>query len=130
MKVDGVREHQAQFQRIANNNGGTRSSGTPGYDVSVDYAARIFRNAGYEVTIQEFMFLYSQDEASLVQESPDQIDYGPDVNANSFEPIVETEPATGPIVPVDVVIPPTPAPSSSSGCEASDFAGFPAGGIA
>ena len=31
---------------------------------------------------------------------------------------------------VDVVIPPTPAPSSTSGCEASDFAGFPAGNVA
>src|SRR5262245_50726369 len=28
----GIREHQAAFQAIAGANGGTRSSGTPGYD--------------------------------------------------------------------------------------------------
>jgi aminopeptidase Y len=51
------------------------------------------------------------------------------VIANSFTPFVGGE-ATGVIVPVDVVIPPTPEPSSTSGCESEDFAGFPAGGIA
>ena len=33
----GVREHQAAFQAIANANGGTRVSGSPGYDLSADY---------------------------------------------------------------------------------------------
>ena len=31
---------------------------------------------------------------------------------------------------VDLVLPPTPAPSSTSACEPGDFAGFPAGAIA
>jgi len=34
------------------------------------------------------------------------------------------------IFAVDATIPPTPSPSSTSGCEASDFAGFPVGRIA
>jgi aminopeptidase Y len=38
--------------------------------------------------------------------------------------------AQGTLLPVDLVLPPTPAPSSTSGCEASDFAGFVAGSIA
>ena len=37
---------------------------------------------------------------------------------------------TGNIVPVDVTIPPAPTPGSTSGCEASDFASFPAGSVA
>ena len=42
--VDGVRAHQAALQAIADANGGTRVSGTPGYDDSADYvAARCFR---------------------------------------------------------------------------------------
>ncbi len=35
--LDGVREHQATFQAIADANNGIRTSGTPGYDASVDY---------------------------------------------------------------------------------------------
>src|SRR6266516_816574 len=34
------------------------------------------------------------------------------------------------VTAVDVIIPPTPTPSSTSGCETSDFAGFPAGNVA
>jgi hypothetical protein len=39
--LEGVREHQAALQAIADANGGTRVSGTPGYDQSVDYV--VFR---------------------------------------------------------------------------------------
>ena len=34
--VNGVRSHLEAFQRIADNNGGTRASGTPGFDRSVE----------------------------------------------------------------------------------------------
>ena len=54
--VEGVREHQAALQAIADANGSTRVSGSPGYDLSVDYAADVLRDAGYAVTIQEFEF--------------------------------------------------------------------------
>src|SRR5688572_3899350 len=35
--LEGVREHQAAFQAIADANGGTRADQTPGYAASVDY---------------------------------------------------------------------------------------------
>ena len=35
--LEGVREHQAALQAIADANGGTRAAATPGYDASVDY---------------------------------------------------------------------------------------------
>ena len=35
--LDGVLAHEQAFQDIADDNGGTRASGTPGYDASVDY---------------------------------------------------------------------------------------------
>jgi hypothetical protein len=35
--VEGVRQHQAAFQAIADANGGTRAAGTSGYDASVAY---------------------------------------------------------------------------------------------
>ena len=37
---------------------------------------------------------------------------------------------TAKVTPVDLVLPPSPEPSSTSGCEAADFAGFPAGNVA
>ena len=54
--VNGILQHERAFQRIANNNGGTRASGTPGYKASVDYVVGRLERAGYEVTIQEFTF--------------------------------------------------------------------------
>ncbi|MBN4659350.1 hypothetical protein H4F44_26575, partial [Escherichia coli] len=38
--AQGVRRHLDAFQRIANENGGQRASGTSGYDRSVEYAER------------------------------------------------------------------------------------------
>ena len=35
--VNGILQHERALQRIANQNGGTRASGTPGYDASADY---------------------------------------------------------------------------------------------
>jgi aminopeptidase Y len=52
--LDGVRAHQAAFQAIADANGGTRVSGTQGYDASVDYVAQALSEAGYDVVIQPF----------------------------------------------------------------------------
>ncbi len=37
--VNGILQHERAFQRIANQNGGTRVSGTPGYDASAEYVA-------------------------------------------------------------------------------------------
>ena len=54
--VDGVRAHQAALQAIADANNGIRTSGTPGYDHSVDYVANKLRGAGYQVTVQPFEF--------------------------------------------------------------------------
>jgi hypothetical protein len=56
VSLNGVREHQAAFQRIADNSSepvypGTRAAGTVGYDDSVDYVAGLLRDAGYEVTL-------------------------------------------------------------------------------
>ena len=56
MTLEGVREHQAAFQAIADANDdpfypGTRAAGTEGYANSVDYVAGLLKDAGYEVTL-------------------------------------------------------------------------------
>ena len=60
--VEGVREHQAEFQAIADANGGTRTSGTSGYDESAAYVAERMEAAGYDVTIQPFDFQRSSTQ--------------------------------------------------------------------
>ena len=56
MTVNGILQHERALQRIANENGGTRASGTPGYDASAKYVARKLKKAGYKVKMQEFTF--------------------------------------------------------------------------
>src|SRR5690606_6528006 len=56
--LEGVREHQAALQDIADANGGDRRSGTPGYDASVEYVADTLEAAGYKVTLHGFPFTF------------------------------------------------------------------------
>ncbi len=117
--VGGILAHQRVFQRIANQNDGTRASGTPGYDASADYVKKALKKAGYKVTVQEFTFPFFQAlaPAELAQVSPTPTDY----ETGTFD-FSGSGDVTGQLVPTnDIVNPPTPEPSSSSGCEASDF---------
>lgn len=123
--VNGILAHERAFQRIANANGGTRASGTPGYDASVAYVVGRLERAGYEVTTQEFTFPFFRDLAdpTLAQVSPTATPYATATFTYSGSGAV-----TGTVVPVDVQLPPGPTPSSStSGCEPADFPAPPAG---
>ncbi len=62
--VGGILSHERVFQRIANQNGGTRASGTPGYDASAAYVADVLDEAGYDVTLQEFVFPFWEETAA------------------------------------------------------------------
>ena len=63
---EGAFRHLEAFQEIAAANGGTRASGTPGYDRSVDYVAERLRAAGYVVRFEEFEFPYFEDRTPPV----------------------------------------------------------------
>ena len=52
--VDGVNRHLIAFQRIADQNEGTRASGLPGFDASATYVHDKLAAAGWNVTYQEF----------------------------------------------------------------------------
>jgi len=127
--VEGVREHQAALQAIADDNNGIRTSGTPGYDESVDYVVGRMKAAGYKVTVQEFQFNTFIDlgPSTLEQTAPGAAVYVEGVDYNEMD---QSEPGdvTAPVTAVDVNL--VPPRASTSGCEASDFAGFPAGNIA
>ncbi|HEX6355611.1 M20/M25/M40 family metallo-hydrolase [Actinophytocola sp.] len=128
----GIMEHLEAFQAIADANGGTRLAGTPGYDESADYVAGLLTAAGYQVTRQQFTFDYFQEiEPPLFERvSPTPRTY---VETTDFLTMTYSGSGdvTAPIFAVDLVLPPGPvAGSSTSGCETSDFVGFPAGSVA
>jgi Zn-dependent M28 family amino/carboxypeptidase len=133
VRVDAIMEHERVFQKIANSNDHTRVSGTPGYDTSAEYVAGKLRAAGYAVTLQTFTFPFFQEVGQSTFEgvSPDPRAY---VRGNEGYDVMDylgSGDVTAKVVPTqDVQIPPSPTPSSTSGCEATDFAGFPAGSVA
>jgi hypothetical protein len=124
--VSGILAHERIFQRIANQNGGTRAWGSPGFDASAAYVKRRLEAAGYQVTEQEFTFPFFRElaPAELQRTSPPPTT---DYQTGTFDFSGSGE-VTGPLVPTnDIVIPPTPEPSSTSGCEPGDFPPAPAG---
>ena len=55
--ADGILAHEQEFQDIADANGGTRASGTPGYDASLEYVKDQLEATGYyDVAVQEFLY--------------------------------------------------------------------------
>ncbi len=127
--LEGVLEHEAAFQSIANSNGGDRVSGSSGYDASAAYVATRLRSAGYMVTMQPFQFnsYRSAGPSALDQVAPGAVSYIEDVD---FTLITQTDPGnvTAAVTAVDLQL--GVGNNSTSGCEAADFAGFPAGNIA
>ncbi|MGH2968294.1 MAG: M20/M25/M40 family metallo-hydrolase [Solirubrobacteraceae bacterium] len=122
--LDGVRQHQAALQGIANAAQGIRASGTPGYDASVDYVVAKLERAGYDVTRQEFEFPFYQELSAAEFE---RVSPSPRVFQNPDEFTSMTYSGSGsPTANATAV----DAAGTTSGCEAADFAGFPAGNIA
>ncbi|MDT7787960.1 MAG: hypothetical protein QOF58_6379 [Pseudonocardiales bacterium] len=128
--LNGVLRHLDALQAIANANG-DRAAGRPGYQASVNYVVSRLNAAGYSPTVQAFDFTYLEDNSRLDVVAPTPISYRKDLDFTytDFVPRAEGD-VTGALQAVDLVLPPTPAPSSSSGCEAADFAGFVPGKIA
>lgn len=119
--IEGVREHQAAFQAFADANGGTRVSGTPGYDASVAYAVDVFEDAGYNVTVQDFQF------QTFIVLSPSVLERVAPLPAETISNNIFSYSGSGDVTaPVTALV----AGDATPGCEAADFGGFPAGNIA
>ena len=52
--ADGMYTHLRKLQEIADANRGNRAEGTPGYDASVDYVAKVLKDKGFDVQTPEF----------------------------------------------------------------------------
>jgi Zn-dependent M28 family amino/carboxypeptidase len=84
--ADRMFTHLRALQDIATANHGNRAEGTPGYDASVDYVAKVLRDRGFKVSTPQFDRLYavspgkpaltvagrsySVDQASLLVRTP------------------------------------------------------------
>jgi aminopeptidase Y len=115
--LEGVREHQAALQEIADENGGTRVSGSPGYDASVEYAVDVLEDRGYIVSTQTFDFVTFEvlSPSVLEETAPD-----PAVLPH----IIMTYSGSG-----DVTAP-VSSPNPVTGCFDADWANFTPGHIA
>ena len=129
-------QHMQAFQAIADANPGadghpSRNSGEPGYKASADSVAKVMKDAGYDVTLQQYTFDYftfvGTPVFNVVSPTPKTFVPGTD-----FNPAPLNTPTTTAAVQTvgHTVIPPTATPSSASGCDPADFAGFVAGHIA
>jgi hypothetical protein len=140
--VPGILAHEVAFQAIASTRGGNRLSGTRGYDGSADYVAKRARAAGLQVSRQEFEY----DLDLLADFEPPVLDitgrggtrFVPGIAGGQFGgdfgSMYKSAPyavdITAPVWAVDLVLPPGPAPdTSTSGCEESDYEGVPEGAI-
>lgn len=118
-----MREHQAALQAIADANGGIRPSGASGHDASVAYVASRMEEAGYLVTIQPFDFQTFIQLAPTLLETVSPPPQGPVTNS------ILSYSGSGDVTASVTALAAPPA-DATPGCEASDFAGFPAGNIA
>jgi Zn-dependent M28 family amino/carboxypeptidase len=130
--AEAIMGHLEELQMIADANGDTRASGTPGYDLSVDYIEELLLAAGYEVTRQDFTFNSFTELSEPVFDvtSPDLEAYVPGEDFYTAEYSGSGD-VTASLQAVDLVLPPgATASTSTSGCEPEDFVDFVAGNIA
>jgi Zn-dependent M28 family amino/carboxypeptidase len=122
--VSGILQHERAFQRIANENDGTRASGTPGFDASAAYVVKKLRKAGYKVRTQEFTFPFFRDLEDPILQELDPTDRT--IETATFQYSGSGD-VTGPVIPTKTIaIPPGEPGSSTSGCDAADFTPAPA----
>jgi aminopeptidase S len=64
VSVDGAWVHLQALQRIADENGGNRAAGTPGYEASVEYVTGVLSAAGFDVTTPTFAASDDDDDGA------------------------------------------------------------------
>lgn len=128
ISLDALMDHLQALQDIADANDGNRAVGTSGFTASADYAEEILEEAGYTVDRQPFDFrTWVLHSATIAETTSTAFASGQDIAAMGYSAAGDV---TAPLAAVDLVLPPTSQPTSTSGCESADFAGFIAGDIA
>lgn len=129
VSADGIITHLEALQAIADDNDGTRASGTPGYEASAVYVEAQLTAAGYKPDRQDYEYerFVENSTATFEQLLPTPTKYtsGTDFRTMSYS---GSKDVSGAVTNVDLNIAGDHA--STSGCEAADFVGFPKGNIA
>ncbi|HSE71579.1 MAG TPA: M28 family metallopeptidase [Nocardioidaceae bacterium] len=119
VRVDAVLAHLDELQAIADRNGGSRHASSAGYDASVEHVTALLRDAGYQVTVQEFPFVYTEElRETLTVEGGESIP----VDVMTYSGATPEGGVTGALATV--------AEDGTPGCEASDFDASFAGAVA
>jgi Zn-dependent M28 family amino/carboxypeptidase len=116
--ADGMFVHLRALQEIANANKGNRTTGTPGYDASVDYVVKALRGKGFDVSTPQFERIRNVSEGK-----PTLTVGGRSFPVDQASLLVRTPPGglTGQVV----------RPTQAAGCGAGDYAAaLPKGAIA
>lgn len=127
VSAEAIIDHLEALQAIADANDGTRASGTSGHVASAEYIEDQLQGAGFATQRQYFdYFKFFLDDEAFERLTPTQRTYtADDFAAMSYSGFGDVS-AT--VTPVDINL--VGDRASTSGCEATDFAGFPAGHIA
>lgn len=114
--LDALMGHLQALQDIADRNGGTRVAGSPGYDASVDYVAKILRDKGFDVQTPEFtMGVFTVGRETLaVNGTPIE------AHAIDFSGASPQQGASGPLVVLRT--------DDDPGCTAEDYDGLDVAG--
>lgn len=107
--VRNINRHLIAMQRISDSSGGNRAASTMGHERSAEYIAGKLEAAGYEVTRQEFPFIYAETLAESLSVAGENVP----IIIMSYSPSTPDGGITAPLA----VIPPDDTP----GCEVGDF---------
>ena len=137
--VEGITDHQKALQRIADRNGGTRATRTPGYTASAAYVKATLEKAGYKARYEMFNMPEWRETALpvLQQNSPTAKTYvagsaadddSPSVDFIAFEHTPTKTLTNVKVIPTDDIVIPSPG-GTTSGCELSDFPAATSGAV-
>ncbi|MFE6064145.1 M28 family metallopeptidase [Streptomyces sp. NPDC056431] len=108
-------KHLQKFQAIADSAGGHRAAGTLGHDASAAYVYQQLKKAGYDVSYEQFDFIYTQTLAEKVSvEAP--APRALEIRAMTY---TKSTPVGG--IKVDLAAVPVDA-DGTTGCEPGDYA--------
>jgi len=131
--VSGILEHMTAFQQIADLSDGNRLAGSIGHERSSQYVYDRLKDAGYKPRFQNFTYTFNGNRTAPVLEVVNGASYasGFQFTTPSSLDANDSGSVTAPLHAVNLTIPSVPPDDgSASGCNSSDFAGFPAGAIA
>jgi Zn-dependent M28 family amino/carboxypeptidase len=120
--------HLQALQQIADDHEGHRSAGSTGYDASTEYVWDTLSSFGLEPVRHAFEVRKYEPVGAALDVSGLTLQEDEDYTLMWYSPGGSVQ---APVHSVDLMLPPGPdANSSTSGCEAEDFEGFPKGHIA